>query len=65
MSTPFASDAQRQKWRQLVDEGKITQEQFDAREAATGSMQLPSRARPVKTTGRRTTDAAPPGKTLY
>jgi hypothetical protein len=43
-SKPFASQAQRDKWKQLVQEGKVSQAQYDARQAATDEGTLPVRA---------------------
>lgn len=45
---PFASKAQREKWIQLLQEGRVTQEQFDARENASKGLELPDRATPRK-----------------
>lgn len=51
-SRPFASISQRTKWEQLVQQGKITQAAFDAREAASEGLNLPQRAEPrVRTVG--------------
>jgi hypothetical protein len=47
---PWKSEAQRTKWAQLVNEGRVTQEQFDAREQETGDEALPERATPRKRT---------------
>jgi len=62
----FVSLAQRRHWEQMVDEGKITQGQFDARAAETPD-DIPERATPrVHTRGAsRSTDAAQVGKTRY
>lgn len=67
MPRPFVSDAQREKWRQLVADGKVSREQFDAREEETGGRRLPERAPPrVRTVGpSRSTDAAKLGNTRY
>lgn len=46
MASPFISKAQRDKWQQLVEEGHITQAQYDARQKATGDISLPPRAKP-------------------
>lgn len=40
----FHSEAQREKFRQLVKEGKMTQAKFDEWEAATGKRKLPERS---------------------
>lgn len=42
----WKSDAQRTKWRQLVNEGRVTQAQFDVREQETGDQSLPERTTP-------------------
>ncbi len=62
----FKSQAQREKWLQLVQDGKVTQEQFDARALDTPD-DIPERASPrVRTVGAsRSTDAAQMGKTRY
>lgn len=49
MSQPFKSEAQRKKWEQLVNEGRVTQEQFDSR-ASLSPPNLPERAAPRKRT---------------
>ncbi len=41
---PFRSEMQREKWKELVSEGRVTQEQFDARDAETDVENLPLRA---------------------
>lgn len=41
---PFKSSAQREKWKELLAAGKITQESFDRREKETGNKKLPERA---------------------
>lgn len=43
----FASEAQRETFRRLVDEGTITQEHFDAKEKATAK-NIPARIHPKK-----------------
>jgi hypothetical protein len=62
----FVSKAQRKKWEQLVNEGRVTQEQFDARDVDT-SPQVPDRAPPrPRTVGpSRAADAAKYGNTRY
>lgn len=40
----FVSQAQRRKWEQLLHEGRVTQEQFDARAAETED-DIPERAK--------------------
>lgn len=62
----FVSIAQRRHWIQMVDEGKVTQDQFDARESET-PQDIPERATPrVHTRGAsRSTDAAQIDKTRY
>jgi hypothetical protein len=47
---PWKSEAQRTKWAQLVNEGRVTQEQFDVREKETGDESLPERTVPRKRT---------------
>jgi len=56
----FSSKAQRQKWTEMVDEGRVTQAQFDQREQLTGDTPLPERAKPrVRTVGpSRSADAS-------
>lgn len=46
MATGFVSTAQRTKWVQLLAEGRVTQAQFDTRDAASGDQSLPERASP-------------------
>jgi hypothetical protein len=62
----FVSLAQRRKWEQLRDEGRVTVEQFQARELETPA-DVPERASPrTRTVGAsRSTDAAQVGKTRY
>lgn len=62
----FVSVAQRTKWIQLLNEGRVTQEQFDARDKASDDS-LPSRAMPRhRTVGpSRAPDAQKFGKTRY
>lgn len=50
MAYPFVSRAQREKWQQMVDEGRISQDQYDARDHATGDVALPDRATPRRRT---------------
>lgn len=66
-SRPFASLAQRSHWKMLLEEGKISADQFDAREAASAGIALPARSTPRnRTVGKsRAADAAKIGKTLY
>lgn len=66
-SVPFVSEAERRKWGYLKDQGHITQDQYDARQQATGSGNLPERAKPRKHSvgASRSTDAAKIGKTRY
>lgn len=45
---PFSSKAHREMWTRLLDLGKVSQEAFDAKTAATGDTPLPDRAEPVK-----------------
>lgn len=65
--TGFKSEAQRAKWKVLVAEGKVTQEQYDARAKVTGDNRLPDRAAPRKRTvgPSRSFDAAKFGQTRY
>lgn len=67
MSRPFASEAQRRHWEQLVKEGKVSQAQFDDRAARTGGLPLPERAAPrVRTVGpSRSADAKKLGDQRY
>ena len=67
MSRPFASEAQRRKWQQLRDEGRVSAEQYDERAELSGNQSLPERAAPrVRTVGpSRSADAAKLGKTRY
>jgi hypothetical protein len=62
----FASQAQRDKWKQLVSEGHVTQEQYDAKEALSPP-NLPQRAAPRRRTvgPSRSADAAKIGDTRY
>jgi hypothetical protein len=55
----FVSQAQRKKWQQLVNDGRVTQEQYDVREKAS-PRSLPVRATPrTRTVGpSRSADAA-------
>lgn len=46
----WKSHAQRRKWEQLLNEGRVTQEQFDQRDDETGDAELPERAAPRKRT---------------
>lgn len=55
---PWKSQAQRKKWEQLVNEGRVTQEQFDTRERETGNLSLPERATPRKRTVGQSRSAA-------
>lgn len=66
MATEFKSEAQREKWKVLLQEGRVTPEQFAEREAHTPAW-LPSRAAPRRRTvgPSRSFDAAPIGKTRY
>jgi hypothetical protein len=63
----FASIAQREKWKTLLQEGKVNQDQWDARESATNVKMLPPRATPrARTVGAsRSFDAAKPGHERY
>lgn len=67
MSRPFSSIAQREKWQTMVEEGRVTQAQYDQRAALTGNTPLPERAAPrVRTVGpSRSADAAKFGDTRY
>jgi hypothetical protein len=67
MSRPFVSEAQREKWQQLLDEGRVTQAQYDERDTLTGDTALPPRAAPrVRTVGpSRSADAAKLGDQRY
>lgn len=49
-ATPFQSLAQGRKWQQLLDEGRVTQEQFDRRAQASQGLALPERATPRQRT---------------
>lgn len=62
----FVSEAQRRKWIQLLNEGRVTQAQFDARENASDES-LPERATPRhRTVGpSRAPDAQKFGNTRY
>ena len=66
MAQGFKSKAQTRKWEQLRDEGRVTPEQFDARQAVTPA-DIPERTTPRRHTvgPSRSTDAAQPGKTRY
>lgn len=66
-SRPFVSEAQRRKWVDLVNLGRITKEQFAARDQATGSAPLPERATPrMRTVGpSRAPDSAKLGDQRY
>jgi hypothetical protein len=46
----FKSEAHRNKWKQLVAEGKVTQAAYDVRDKETGDINLPERASPRKRT---------------
>lgn len=48
MAKPFASKAQMERSRSLVDQGVITQAQFDESLAATDQANLPERLHPKK-----------------
>jgi len=63
---PFKSIAQKQKWGQLLSEGKVTQAQYDTRENETTGP-LPERAAPRRRTvgASRSADAAQFGKLRY
>ena len=51
MGQGFVSHAQRRKWEQLRDEGRVTSDQFAARESETPK-NLPERAKPrIRTVG--------------
>jgi hypothetical protein len=67
MKSAFKSEAQRAKFRQLVDEGKISAELFAEKEAASRGVSLPERAAPrPRTVGAsRAPAAAQFGKTRY
>lgn len=62
----FKSKAQERKWEQLRDEGRVTDEQFQARKQST-LPDVPERTTPRhRTVGpSRSTDAAQRGKTRY
>jgi hypothetical protein len=62
----FVSKAQEKKWEQLLSEGRVSQEQFDARSADTPKT-IPERAAPRhRTVGpSRSADAAKYGNTRY
>ena len=64
---PFKSVAQRDKWRQLVQDGRLTPAQFHARESVTDVKNLPPRLHPRKHTvgPSRSFDAAPIGHTKW
>jgi hypothetical protein len=66
MTRPFVSEAQRTKWKQLVDEGRVSQAQYDDRESRSQPA-LPPRASPrQRTVGpSRAPDAAKLGKGRY
>jgi hypothetical protein len=66
MAEGFRSEAQREKWKQLVQEGKVTAEQFAARAEASPA-NLPPRAEPRhRTVGQsRSFDAAKLGTQRY
>ena len=67
MSRPFASEAQRRKWQQLRNDGRVSDAQYAERERLSGDQRLPERAAPrVRTVGpSRAPDAAKFGKTRY
>ncbi len=67
MSRPFSSNAQRAKWKTFVEEGRVTQDQFDERERLTAGRPLPDRAAPrVRTVGAsRAVEAAKFGDSRY
>lgn len=44
--SPFKSQAQRRKFGQLVEEGKITKQKFNEWNKETGSKKLPERVTP-------------------
>lgn len=48
MATPFKSVAQMERCKRLVEEGKVSQESFDASLAATQLEGLPERLHPKK-----------------
>jgi hypothetical protein len=49
---PFRSEAQRKKWDELLQAGKVSQESYDARVKASEGLTLPPRAAPrVRTVG--------------
>lgn len=66
MADGFVSQAQKDKWTQLLGEGKVTQAQFDARDQASPK-NLPVRGTPRKHTvgASRSFDAAQPDKVRY
>ncbi len=67
MTRAFSSKAQKQKWKEMVDQGRVTQAQFDQRETLTGNTALPDRAAPrVRTVGpSRSADASKINDTRY
>jgi hypothetical protein len=50
MAEPFKSAAQQKKWQELVATGKVTQVQYDAKQAASQDVTLPERASPRRRT---------------
>jgi hypothetical protein len=62
----FKSEAQRKKWKQLVNEGRVSQDQYDAREEESPAS-LPERASPRKRTvgPSRAPDASKINDTRY
>lgn len=51
---PFKSKAQRRKFAELLVEGKITDEQYEEWNRATGKKVLPERVQPKKTEKKTT-----------
>lgn len=51
----FKSNAQREKFKKLVEDGKMTQEKFDEFEKNTGSAKIPEMIRGSKITAIKTT----------
>jgi hypothetical protein len=43
----FKSEAQRRKWKELVEQGKVTQAEYDLRETVTPAS-IPERIHPKK-----------------
>lgn len=49
---PFKSEAQREKFKTLVKEGKLSKEKYNEWEKATGDTKLPERVKETKSAPR-------------